>query len=272
MRELRRPRGGEDLTGVVATAAIAPLLAEPSVRAEQVSQLVLGETAELLTRAGEWLRLRACTDRYEGWTHAGYLRELEDAGAAAWREAAEGWSDGALLDLGGTAAFRVPLRARLALTEHGVRLPDGRSGRILDGRVRPLAEAQAAALALAPPEWAARHFPAAPYQWGGITPWGVDCSGLTQTTFAVRGIRLPRDAADQACAGTPVALDAIRPGDLLFFRGEDTDRVTHVAVAAAGEELVHAAIACGGVVREPWGPGTRAAGLRARLVAVRRVA
>ena len=114
-------------------------------------------------------------------------------------------------------------------------------------------------------------FAGAPYQWGGVTPWGVDCSGLVQTTFAARGVLLPRDAALQVEHGVPVAVEDIRPGDLLFFRGESTERITHVAFAAEGDGLVHSTLACGGMVAESWRAGTRAAPLRERLVAVRRM-
>ena len=99
----------------------------------------------------------------------------------------------------------------------------------------------------------------------------MDCSGLVQTTFAARGVSLPRDASLQAEHGVPVAPADIRPGDLLFFRGETTERITHVAFAAEGDGLIHSTLPCGGMVAEPWGAGTRAAYLRPRLVAVRRM-
>jgi cell wall-associated NlpC family hydrolase len=104
-----------------------------------------------------------------------------------------------------------------------------------------------------------------------LTPWGVDCSGLIQTTFASRGLALPRDSAQQVTHGTSVSLDGLRPGDLLFFRGESSSAITHVAFAGETDTLVHSTIACGGMVVEPWLPGSRAAILRDRLVAVRRL-
>jgi cell wall-associated NlpC family hydrolase len=98
----------------------------------------------------------------------------------------------------------------------------------------------------------------------------VDCSGLVQTTFLARGLALPRDAAQQALKGEPVSLGEHRPGDLLFF-SDGGDQVTHVAMAGPRDTLVHSTVACGGVVLEPWGPGTRAAALRQQLVTIRRI-
>jgi cell wall-associated NlpC family hydrolase len=99
----------------------------------------------------------------------------------------------------------------------------------------------------------------------------VDCSGLVQTTFAARGINLPRDSAQQAGCGENISLEAIRPGDLLFFSGESGKGITHVAFAGEADTLVHSTLACGGMLIESWLPGTRAASLRERLVAVRRL-
>ena len=111
----------------------------------------------------------------------------------------------------------------------------------------------------------------APYQWGGVTPWGADCSGLVQTTFAARGTVLPRDSSQQVHCGTSIPLTAIQPGDLLFFRSENGSAITHVAFAGEGDTLVHSTLACGGALSEQWLPGHRAASLRERLVAVRRL-
>ena len=263
-------RPGALLTAVVSLAAVTPLLGEPSLRAEQVSQLVLGDTGLVLEAKAEWRRVRLDRDGYEGWLNRGYVREWTLRESEAWAERVRGWSEGAELGVGGSTVT-LHLRARAALVPDGVLLPDGRAGRVLRGAVRRFADVIAEARTTPPEEWAARHFLGAPYLWGGVTPWGVDCSGLVQTTFAARGIALPRDAAAQAVTGVEIAPAAIRPGDLLFFRSEFGTGVTHVGIAATGESLVHSTLACGGVVRESWRPGTRAAGLRQRLVTVRRI-
>ena len=131
-------------------------------------------------------------------------------------------------------------------------------------------DARPAARAKAPERWAIEHFAGSPYQWGGVTPCGVDCSGVVQTTFLARGVVLPRDSDQQALCGSPVELDRVRAGDLLFFRGNDT-KITHVAFAGEADTLVHSTIAVGGMIQEAWLPGSRAASLRERLVAARRL-
>jgi cell wall-associated NlpC family hydrolase len=258
------------MPAAIARAAIAPVLADPRVRAEQVTQLVLGETAAVTDRSGEWRRVCTTYEGYDGWVHSGYLSEVDDSAVETWRARASGWSDGAVLRVGGLP-LSLPLRARVAWAGDTVELPDGRRGRVLDGNIREMSDVVAAARAKAPERWALEHFGGTPYQWGGVTPWGADCSGLVQTTFAARGITLPRDSSQQAALGVSVSLEAIQPGDLLFFRSETSNAITHVAFAGEADTLVHATLACGGTLVEPWLPGTRAATLRPRLVAARRL-
>src|SRR5438309_1924472 len=55
------------------------------------------------------------------------------------------------------------------------------------------------------------------YLWGGLSGYGVDCSGFAHLVHRWHGIVIPRDAHDQAAAGTPVPLDELTAGTLVFF-------------------------------------------------------
>ena len=254
---------------VICRAPVAPILADASLRAEQVTQLVLGETAAVVERRAEWLRVRNDADAYEGWIHSGYVVEVDRQRAAAWRAAAAAWSDGAVAETM-SGPTQLPLRARLVPLDGRFRFPDGNEGRVVLGTVRPMDEVVAGARLHSPDVWAWQAFRGTPYLWGGVTPAGVDCSGLVQTTFAARGVQLPRDAWQQAAAGNAIALGDLHPGDLCFFRGETTERITHVGIYAGDHAIVHSTVRRGTVVRERWTEGG-ATELRDRLVGVRRI-
>lgn len=75
------------------------------------------------------------------------------------------------------------------------------------------------------------------YLWGGTLGPHYDCSGLMQAAFAAAGIRLPRDAYQQAAFSQPVALPALLPGDLIFFGS--VERITHVGLHLGGGRYLH---------------------------------
>jgi cell wall-associated NlpC family hydrolase len=86
------------------------------------------------------------------------------------------------------------------------------------------------------------------YQWGGVTPWGADCSGFAQGVFALHGVPLPRDAWQQALEGEDAGDDplALQPADLLFFSDRADGRITHVGIAVGGGRMAHLSLGRGG--------------------------
>ncbi|MFN2467174.1 MAG: C40 family peptidase [Gaiellaceae bacterium] len=56
-----------------------------------------------------------------------------------------------------------------------------------------------------------------PYVWGGESPSGFDCSGLTMFVYAQLGVSLSHWTGDQVSQGRPVERTDLQPGDLIFF-------------------------------------------------------
>ena len=80
----------------------------------------------------------------------------------------------------------------------------------------------------------------APYLWGGRSPLGIDCSGLTQMIYRLQGIDLPRDAYEQAKVGTTLSfVDESESGDLAFF-DNDEGKIIHVGIILEENYIIHA--------------------------------
>ena len=86
----------------------------------------------------------------------------------------------------------------------------------------------------------ARTYLGVPYLWGGATAKGFDCSGLAMAVYRLNGLQLPRSSREQYEAGAPVSLEHLRPGDLLFFSPGGRGPISHVAIYAGDDTLIHA--------------------------------
>ncbi|HEY2855758.1 MAG TPA: SH3 domain-containing C40 family peptidase [Gemmatimonadaceae bacterium] len=248
------------VAGAVVVAAVAPMLAEPHVSSGQVSQQLAGHRVAIVEDHGDWLLVRGC-DEYEGWMHRGYLSR-----ESPLDESADRISLGCLVRAVDGRTRSLPLRALLAPTD---RVEDGEA--ITSELLRRRFPTNAAAICRS----AVELYVGTSYQWGGVTPWGADCSGLVQSVFALHGVQLPRDAWQQARVGRDAGADilATKSADLLFFSDRQDGHVTHVAIALGEQRIVHLALGRGGYAVEQL-DGERdeyVAKLRARFLFARSV-
>jgi peptidoglycan DL-endopeptidase CwlO len=87
------------------------------------------------------------------------------------------------------------------------------------------------------------------YVLGSSGPSSYDCSGLTQAAFKQVGVSLPRVSQDQSTAGTPVSLDSLQPGDILYWGSAGS--AYHVGVYVGDGKFIGAQNSSTGIVERP---------------------
>lgn len=142
-------------------------------------------------------------------------------------------------------SIKSPLIERLSLgTRLEARATEGDFTQIDGGYIHHRHIAPVDTVAGDPVDWATLLL-GTPYLWGGRSSDGIDCSGLVQLSLGMAGIAAPRDSGPQRDAlGTPLALDALARGDLIFVPG-------HVGMMVDAAHLLHANAHWMAVVVEP---------------------
>lgn len=221
----------------VCRLSLVSIRAEASDRAELTSQLLFGDHYEVLaiSRDKKWLRIVTHFDQYEGWIdarqhHAITKEHFEYINRADFKIATDVTTSilynksplailmGSIIPISGAELFK--MEEQFAFNGESKGLGQKREAEFL--------------------KIIARKYLHAPYQWGGKSPFGIDCSGFVQMVFKIGGYKLLRDSAQQAKQGRAIEFAEIRPGDLVFFKGAKESKITHVGMALGDGKIIHA--------------------------------
>ncbi|MFZ5970625.1 MAG: NlpC/P60 family protein [Bacteroidota bacterium] len=221
----------------VSRLTLIPVRKEPDHRTEQVTQLLFGDHYEVTDYSTnrQWMRIRIYADQYEGWIDARqhhdiskeYFDQINVANfkittdvtaSILYRKSPLTIVLGSIVPISGSELFK--MEEQFAFNGEAKSL----------GQRRDFDYVKAMAY----------KYLNAPYQWGGKSPFGIDCSGLVQMVYKLAGHTLQRDAAQQYMQGKKLKnFDEIQPGDLVFF-GKDNETVNHVGIALPDGKIIHA--------------------------------
>lgn len=223
--------------------SVMPVRTEPFHTAEQSTQLLFGERAEIIeVNNRDWARIRCAWDDYEGWCKLSQLTVIQRKEyRRELRHVATNRAGKITTDVGEIAVQ--PGSELHGLKKSMLEIPGG-AGKF-KGKKLKTSKLELSAEGL---KHAAALYLHAPYQWGGRSTAGIDCSGLTQMAYKLCGHRLKRDASQQATEGELVdfLLNA-RCGDLAFFE-EKEGKINHVGLLLDNETIIHATDTAGRVV------------------------
>ena len=250
---------------------VADVYLGPEAGSELASQAILGARVHVTDTQGGFCRVTT-EDLYTGWVAAPLLLPVRDDSDSLTTTIATLFADVFIAsDAHSEMLTKLVVGTNIVLARRAevsnwvpLLLPDGQVGYVhkvslnLSHRSIPEIEVQTlrdriaredliAALGRNIAETAKR-FIGTPYLWGGCTPFGIDCSGLTQIAYKLNGIQLLRDAdlqfADQRFQaveeGQSLETAILEDGDLVIFSNREDRKPTHIGLALGDGRFLHA--------------------------------
>lgn len=213
--------------------SLVPVRASANDQAEMVTQLLFGDVFEILDQTQKWIKIKITFDAYEGWIDAKQYLSIDDEIYEQLNKTILNCSTDFVEYVQDTQNHLLPIVIGSSI--QGMKAL-GYTFDIVanNGQLQRDKIVSTALLYL--------H---APYIWGGKSPFGMDCSGFTQMVYKICGIKLRRDASQQARQGVNLSfIEEAEPGDLAFFDNEEGN-IIHVGIIMKNNYIIH----CHGKVR-----------------------
>ena len=222
----------------ICNLSIVPCRKEPADASEMVTQLLFGDHFQILEVQGSWLRIKIAYDGYECWIDKKQMLPIQqptyDILDASQIDTCNELVQ-VVTDKKTGLLFPIVLASTLPNLDDGECMVENQTysydGAYISGKL-PFTKNGIVDVAMM--------YLNAPYLWGGKTPFGIDCSGLTQMVYKLNGIKIPRDAYQQAELGETLSfVEEAEPGDLAFFDNAE-GRIVHVGIVMENHKIIHA--------------------------------
>ena len=214
---------------------IVPIRAEAADESEIMTQMLFGDTFEVLKTENQWNYIRTSYDNYEGWIDEKVILEISDEKFKEINNRQAYFSADILSEVyfENRGSFLLPMGSSLPdFNPENKTIQMGDETGIFKGNYITGKHGKDVVLKFA------FTYLNSPYLWGGKTHFGLDCSGLTQMAYKICGHHLLRNAKDQATQGTPIKLEDAEPGDLAFFTNSK-GKVIHVGFLLGNGKIFH---------------------------------
>lgn len=225
------------MESTICTYGFIPVRNNPAEQAEMTTQILFGETYQLLEQQGKWLRVSLDFDGYEGWIDAKLFTPLYQAEVDRWRNGHRWIVPGPFVRFirdGDRSPMIIPGGSEIAFDD------DMLTSCNIAGVTYNLTANYNARKPHGTIEEVALQYFSSPYLWGGRSFYGLDCSGFVQIVNKIMGRKLPRNASQQVLLGENIDfVEEVLPGDLAFF-GPEESRITHVGICLGRGEIIHA--------------------------------
>jgi probable lipoprotein NlpC len=132
----------------------------------------------------------------------------------------------ALIFSGFAGLFAAPLDAGYAFAPEASASPAERAEVFWEARSKVLS--------------AAGKYENTPYRYGGVDARGLDCSGLVYLSFKdALGVATPRSTTALYAWVEKIPNAELQPGDLLFFKTDNSGKISHVGIFVGGGRFIH---------------------------------